>query len=523
MFVGIDLFAGAGGTTTGIEAAEVNGRKIAKVLAAINHDDYAIRSHAANHPDTIHFIEDIKVFDVKKLPELKIEPDDITFIWASLECTNFSNAKGGLPRDADSRTLAEHLFRYIEKVNPDYILIENVREFMAWGPLDKNGKPVSRDKGRDYLRWVKKVQSYGYDYSYKIINSADFGAHTSRKRLFIIFSKSHMPVIWPEITHSKDGSFGSKYRPVKECLDFSDKGESIFNRKKDLSEKTLKRIYAGLVKFIANGDTEWLLKYNSAKNNTDVNKGNTVNQPSPVISTQGRLVLVQPEFLLNYHHSSEYNDTLTQKDRLAFIQPDFFIDEQYGQSKGASIDAPAGCIIGNPKQNLVTAERFIVMQHSQGKQHESIGEPVGALLTVPKKNLVIAERAYLMNPQWGGTGHSVDDPAFTLIARMDKFPPYLVTTESGHIAIEIYESDSEYTRKIKMFMAAYDIIDIKMRMLRVHELLKIQGFPDDYILVGTQAQKKKFIGNAVVPVVAKKIFEALYEANLAEYQLKKVI
>ena len=103
-------------------------------------------------------------------------------LWASLECTNFSKAKGGQPRDADSRTLAEHLFRYIEALQPDYIQIENVEEFMCWGALDENGKPVSSDQGSDYLRWVRQVQAYGYDFDRHVLNAADFGAYTSRKR-----------------------------------------------------------------------------------------------------------------------------------------------------------------------------------------------------------------------------------------------------------------------------------------------------------------------------------------------------
>lgn len=119
-------------------------------------------------------------------------------MWASLECTNFSKAKGGQPRDADSRTLAEHLFRYIEAITPDYIQIENVEEFMSWGEVDENGKPVSMDKGKSYTRWVRKVKSYGYRFDHRILNSADYGAYTSRKRflassqrvIYLLFSTS---------------------------------------------------------------------------------------------------------------------------------------------------------------------------------------------------------------------------------------------------------------------------------------------------------------------------------------------
>ena len=142
----IDLFCGAGGTSTGVENARHDGRQCAKVIGCVNHDANAIASHAANHPDAMHFTEDIRTLELSPLiahiaKMRKLYPDAFVVLWASLECTNFSKAKGGQPRDADSRTLAEHLFRYIEAINPDYIQIENVEEFMSWGDLDENGKP----------------------------------------------------------------------------------------------------------------------------------------------------------------------------------------------------------------------------------------------------------------------------------------------------------------------------------------------------------------------------------------------
>lgn len=127
----IDLFCGAGGTSTGVENARYSDERCAKVIACVNHDANAIASHAANHPDALHFTEDIRTLELSHLVEhvkrmKKIYPDALVVLWASLECTNFSKAKGGQPRDADSRTLAEHLFRYIEVINPDYIQIERV-------------------------------------------------------------------------------------------------------------------------------------------------------------------------------------------------------------------------------------------------------------------------------------------------------------------------------------------------------------------------------------------------------------
>ena len=144
----IDLFAGAGGTSTGVETAMVEDTKCAMVIGCVNHDKNAIASHAANHPNSVHFTEDIRTLELSPLIEhVKKMRSQYPFaklvLWASLECTNFSKAKGGLPRDADSRTLAEHLFRYIEALNPDCIQIENVEEFMCWGDLCELGKPLS--------------------------------------------------------------------------------------------------------------------------------------------------------------------------------------------------------------------------------------------------------------------------------------------------------------------------------------------------------------------------------------------
>lgn len=269
----IDLFCGAGGTSTGVEHAKLDGTKCARVVACVNHDANAIASHQANHPDTLHFTEDIRTLDLTALTahlnRMRMKyPSALVVLWASLECTNFSKAKGGQPRDADSRTLAEHLFRYIEQLNPDYIQIENVEEFMSWGDMDDKGHPISKLKGCSYVRWANKVISYGYHYDWRLLNAADFGAYTSRKRFFGQFAKKGLPIAFPVPTFSKNGDSGmfhayKKWKPVREVLDMNDAGQSIFDRKKPLCEKTLKRIYAGLIKFVAGGKETFLVKYNS--------------------------------------------------------------------------------------------------------------------------------------------------------------------------------------------------------------------------------------------------------------------
>jgi len=422
----IDLFSGAGGTTTGIHLANNNN---VKVVACVNHDVNAIKSHKANYPECNHFTEDVR--DLKVIEKLSTivtalryyYPDCKINLWASLECTNYSNAKGGQARDADSRTLAYALYNYVLELNPDYVYIENVREFMSWGPLDDNGKPISKFNGIDYIRWIKEMCSIGnYYHDWKLLNAADFGAYTSRNRYFGVFAKKHLSITWPEQTHSKNISTGKlfislpKWKPVKDILDFNDEGKSIFERKKPLSTKTISVIANGIKKAIQEDEDSILFKYYGNGNNL-----NSIN------SSAG---------------------TITTKDRFAKIH---IIFNQYKNGNLSSFENPLNTITTTPKSNLVS---------------------------------------FIMNPSHGGHTTSVNNPSPVVIARQDKAPLYLIQV-----------------------MNMYDIIDIKMRMLKIPELKKIQGFPDDYILIGTKTEQKKFIGNSVHTYVAKQLAECNYNSN----------
>lgn len=560
----VDLFCGAGGTSTGVNTARIEGEECAKVIACVNHDANAIASHASNHPDALHFTEDIRTLElsplVAHLDKCRRENlEALTVLWASLECTNFSRAKGGQPRDADSRTLAEHLFRYIEAINPDYIQIENVEEFMSWGEVDDNGKPISKDKGKSYLRWIRNVKRYGYNFEHRILNAADYGAYTSRKRFFGIFARKGLPIVFPEPTHCKNGSKNLftellPWKPVREVLDFSNEGRSIFDREKPLSEKTLERIYAGLIKFVAGGKDAFMVKYNSVNQKTGKYCPPSLDAPCPTVATQNRLALAQVSFLSKQYGGHPYSKnvsvdgpagavtardhhmfisvyhgnghvhsvcdpspTVTTVNRLSLVKP-CFIDMYYGNGKPTSVDAPSGCVTTKPKQALVTVCPWI-MDANFGNVGASVDAPSRVITANHKQH-------YLMNPQFASPGSSVEEPCFTLIARMDKRPPYLIVTESGDMAIRVFSTDSPMMVKIKEFMSLYGIIDIKMRMLMIDELKLIMGFPEDYILIGTQAEQKKFIGNAVEVTIARKWCEALCSGirdfDLTKYHSKQV-
>ena len=541
----IDLFCGAGGLSEGVEEARLDGNKCAKVVCCVNHDKNAIFSHDANIPDALHFIEDIRTLELSPISTIverirQLYPNAMIMLHASLECTNFSKAKGGQPRDADSRTLAEHLFRYIDVIDPDYIQIENVEEFMSWGDMDEKGKPISMNKGRLYQKWVRNVKKYGYNFEHRILNAADFGAYTTRKRFFAIFAKKSLPIVFPEPTHCKGGrqdmfSKLEKWKTVKEVLDFSDEGESIFCRKKPLAEKTLERIYAGLIKFVAGGKDAFIVKYNSMNRNGKY-QAPSIDEPCPVVATQSRLALAQVNFLSKQfsghpesknisveepagtitckdHHafvSAYYGNghnhsvelpapTVTTKDRLALINS-VFIDNQYGTGKPTSIEQPVGTVTTVPKFNMVYCKPWIM---------NSAFSNVGSSIEQPSQTITANRKwHYLMNPQFASAGGSVDNPCFTLIARMDKMPPYLVEAKEG-FGIQVSPEDSSMTAKIKEFMALYGIIDIRMRMLRIAELKKIMGFPEDYVLISSQSDQKKFIGNAVEVNMARVLCEAI--------------
>lgn len=520
----IDLFCGAGGTSTGVERAMYNGEKCAEVIACVNHDKNAIASHAANHPNALHFTEDIRTLDLTELikhTECKraANPDALVVLWASLECTNFSKAKGGQPRDADSRTLAEHLFRYIEALNPDYIYIENVEEFMCWGDIDENGKPVSKDRGKLYMRWTRNVCNYGYSFDHRLLNSANYGAYTSRTRFFGIFAKGILPIVFPNPTHCKDGKQDmfdnlKPWKPVKEVLELNNEGVSIFEREKPLVDRTLERIYAGLVKFVAGSKEAFLVKYNSMNQGGNYTPP-SIDMPCPTVATQNRLGVAKVQFLCKHFSGDPKSKnisvdipcgTITTKDHHSVVSAQF-LDAYYGNGHEHSIELPSPTITTVDRLALVTSH-FIDEQYGNGTP-AGIDSPANTITTTPKHNLVQVDR-FLMNTSYKSSVGSVDKPCFTLVARMDKVPPYLVTTEKGEIQVVVYDTDSPAMRKVKEFMAMYGIVDIKMRMLNVGELKRIMGFGSEYTLVGTQAEQKKYIGNAVEVNMAKALCVALY-------------
>ncbi len=243
----VDLFAGGGGASTGIELA--TGRY---VDIAVNHDPQAVAMHETNHPQTRHFCED--VFEVDPVAVTKGKP--VGLLWASPDCKHFSKAKGGKPVSKKIRSLAWVVVKWARLVRPRVICLENVEEFQTWGPL-ADGLPDPARKGETFRRWIAELKKLGYDVRYKELRACDYGAPTIRKRLFLVARCDGLPIVFPQPTHGK----GLKpYRTAAEIIDWSIPCPSIFGRAKPLSDNTLRRIANGVVKFVINAQNPFVVK-----------------------------------------------------------------------------------------------------------------------------------------------------------------------------------------------------------------------------------------------------------------------
>ena len=421
-------------------------------MGCVNHDKYAIISHAENHKYSIHFTEDVRDWKVIVKLESLIKklrarfPGAIICFHASLECTHFSNAKGGDSRDADSRTLGDHLYKYLV-LSPDYITIENVVEFKTWGPLGENKLPIKERKGESYEAWKNVFISKGYKYENRTLNAADFGAYTSRKRYFGCFALGDLPIVFPTPTHITKSKHPQNlhlkvHNAVKDKLDLADQGVSVLGTNKqgkEYSDKTLLRVLGGLKKFTTK--EQFISSYYGA-----------------AINGQG------------VHSVDEPCRTITTKDRFALHH----IQYAYGKPTYSPITAPSQVITTTPKQELVTSH-------------------------------------WLFDHQFGNKGSSIDLPSPTIIARQDKKPLYIAAAKAGSTDKSIQTiGDSAPRRLLRWYMRRKGISDITIRTLHTEELKRIQGFPEDYVLKGGITRAKKYIGNSVSPPQAEANSNALY-------------
>ena len=247
-----DLFCGAGGSSTGAKKAiaEIGGEM---ELVAINHWNTAIATHSANHPAARHLVEDVSMVD----PEAVVEEGRLDLLMASPECKFYSRARGGKPVHDQGRMNPWVVHNWLTKLDVKCVLIENVPEFVEWGPLDADGRPDKAHRGEHFQAWFLTFHALGYQAEWRMLNAADYGDATTRMRFFLMARKDGNPVVWPEPSHAKGdtGMFPGRrpWRGAREIIDWSNPGRSLLDdpkyRKKPLSEKTRRRIARGLERF----------------------------------------------------------------------------------------------------------------------------------------------------------------------------------------------------------------------------------------------------------------------------------
>lgn len=482
----IDLFAGGGGASEGIRQALGRSPDY-----GVNHDAEALAMHERNHPETTHLRED--VFAVNPGTLCAGRPVDL--LWASPDCTHFSKAKGSRPdrpRSARRRSLATVILWWAKQVRPALICMENVEEFKTWGPLGLDGQPVKEKAGTSFKRWISALRNMGYSVECRELIAADYGTPTTRKRLFIVARCDGRTIEWPEPTHAKKATGGNliespreRWRAAAECINWNLPCPSIFERKRPLAENTLKRIAAGLRKFVFGKAEPFIVMCNHSGEQF---RGQSLVEPLGVVtcSRDARGVVVPALVGVGGRAgdsppcgADEPVRTVTGKADRALMTPTLVaIDNKSSQSGSSDV--------AEPLRTTTTENRHAMAAAFIEKFH---GTSTGADIRQPMPNIEaggghIAEvRAFLITYYGTGTGQSANDPMRT------------ITTKDRLGLVTIAGQD-------------YQIVDIGLRMLTPRELATAQGFSPDYWLPPTQSAAVRMIGNSVAPPVARAIVQA---------------
>jgi len=457
----VDNFAGGGGASTGIELAL--GRP---VDIAINHDIDAIRMHEVNHPHTKHYCE--SVWDIDPVEVTQGRP--VGLAWFSPDCKHFSKARGGTPVSKKIRGLAWIAIRWAAKVKPRIIMLENVEEFTTWGPIeaDESGdlRPCPKRKGETFKQFIRALERQAYTVEYRELRASDYGTPTIRKRLFLIARRDGLPIVWPAATHGKDLI---PHRTAAECIDWSIPCPSIFERKRPLAEATMKRIAAGIMRFVVNADDPFIVSEKTAAPFI-TEHANASNQRNMAADQSLRTICAQ-----------------VKGGHFALVSA--FLAKHYTGVVGVEVLKPMPTITTSDHNALVTSN--LVKFRGTCRHGQSTDSP---LATISAQGNHLAEvRAFLVKYYGqGGQLQSLNEPMHTIPTK-DRIGLVMVKGEP------------------------YQIVDIGMRMLSPRELFNAQGFPADYIIdhdgagkAFTKTTQVARCGNSVCPPLAA----ALVQANM---------
>lgn len=432
----VDLFCGAGGTSTGLRQACGQLGHILH-LTGINHWDVAIGTHQANHPDAAHYFEDLDNINPRRLfPDGRID-----LLMASPACTHHSRARGDKPMNDQSRSSAWAILRWAEALYIDALLIENVVEFQEWCPLGANGRPMASKKGQTFQAFITSLRSLGYNVEWKVLNAANYGDPTSRERLFILARRGHKRITWPAPTHSETGGETlfeqtERWRSAAEIIDWSLPSQSIFARKKPLAENTLRRISAGLQRY---GGLPFLTP-NFTERPGQQPRTHCLQSPTPVVTSHGAGMLVQP-FLVKF----------------------------YGGANAEAIDRPLPTVTANYEHFGIAQP--IVVELRKNATARSLTAPLSTSITSGAHQALA--QPFLIKFTRTGQAYPLAQPIDTITTR-DRFALVEPLPLGNGLAL-----------------------DVHFRMLQPHELAAAQGFPKHYQFHGNRSEQIKQIGNAV--------------------------
>ena len=534
----VDNFAGGGGASTGIELATGY-----SVDIAINHDPEAIRMHKTNHPNTIHYCED--VWQVDPVKACKGHP--VALAWFSPDCKHFSKAKGGKPKDKNIRGLAWVALRWAGLVRPRVIMLENVEEFKTWGPLNRRHHPIKRKQGKTFERFVQQLRDLGYKVEFRELIAADYGAPTMRKRFFMIARCDGKPIVWPEPTHGQADSEEVKEGLLKPYvgaytqLDFSLPCPSIFDTAEEikrkygiravrpLAPKTMERIARGLKKFVLDNPEPFIIQCNHGGER----RPNDIREPMPTITGKHGYGIVEP-YMVQCKYNNEAQDvqkpigTLTTVGSHLLVEPYMVQIGQTGFTKDRSKDVrePLTTIVSKNEHCLISPT--LIQYHSETAQGEVRGQTIkDPIMTVDGSNRYGLVASFLSKFYKSGIGQDEREPLHTITTSAGHFGEvraFLIKYYGDATGQDIEKPLDTVTTKDRFGLVTiegvdYQIVDIGLRMLEPKELYGGQGFPDDYIIdhdytgkTYPRSEQVRRCGNAVCPPIPA----ALVKANLSE-------
>lgn len=433
----VDLFCGAGGTSSGlVRACKALGVKLQ--LVAVNHNPIAIDTHTRNHKHAIHYCTGLDSLEPKTVRreafQLVSDETALDILIASPECTHHSNARGGKPVNDQSRASGLHVARWIEIFRPWEVLLENVPEYRSWGPTKKmtkviKGKKVRGEwpdptrKGESYQALLAMIRSLvgGYEVEDKILVAADYGDPTTRKRLFVRATRAGKRPAWPAQSHTKVTPGQTTlfpglqpWRSAKDhVIDWSIQGQSIFDRKKPLADSTMNRIVAGLKRF---GGKQFVLP----QRRFDQDAVRDIESPLHTITANGGRVtgLVEPVLMSMEHGGRELDPaqpmpTITSGDGFAVATA--VIEACHGGGddtrRAKSVDEPLGTVVGSNRFGI--AEAFVMSAGGPEVGARPVSEPLNTVLTRDHMALVEPTLVTLRN---NVAPRSTDQPVPTVSA-----------------------------------------------------------------------------------------------------------